>query len=377
MLIRKAPDTSEKLALLSRDSRYDLACACGTRDDEHRRRSQEGKWIYPVTLPDGGTTFLFKTLLSNACVNDCAYCPLRSGAEAERCSMSPEELARTFLAYYRSGMVSGLFLSSAVQHDADWTMERINRTALIVRRSNFRGYMHLKVIPGASEPAIRQSLSLASAVSLNIETAGSEHFRLLSRTKEYLRDIIRPIQLISRLTARGAPFAGVKNTTQFVVGASTETDREIIASSWKLYKELGLHRIYFSAYQRGTGNPGIPGETSASSNSELLTREHRLYQADWLIRKYGFRADEIPLEGSGNLSLVADPKELWARSHPEFFPVNLNRDDKYRLLRVPGLGQVMAERILTLRASGRKLRSLDECGMRRAPLLKSKPYVAF
>ncbi|MDD5155997.1 MAG: radical SAM protein, partial [Candidatus Omnitrophica bacterium] len=227
-LIRKTPDTAEKLALLSADSCYDLACACGTSDFEHRRRSQDNKWVYPVALPDGGTTYLFKTLLSNVCVNDCAYCPLRAQSHTRRCSLKPEELAGTFLSYHRSGKVSGLFLSSAVTVNPDTTMERINRTALILRKMRFKGYIHLKIIPGASDGAIRQSLSLASAVSLNIETAGEDNFRFLSTTKQYVSDIIRPIGLISRLTAKGSYYEGVKQTTQFVVGASNETDRQLI-----------------------------------------------------------------------------------------------------------------------------------------------------
>jgi len=377
LLVKSSPDTSEKLTILSRDSQYDLACACATSQDEHRRRSKEHKWIYPVTLPQGGTTYLFKTLLSNECVNNCRYCPLRVGSDVERCSLSPEELAKAFLDYYHSGRVSGLFLSSGVTRNPDTTMERINRTALILRRMRFKGYIHLKVIPGASESAIRHCLSLANAVSLNIETAGEENFRDLSTTKDYLRDIIKPIQLISRLRQAGPVYNRVKQTTQFVVGAAGETDRQIIGYSWKLYKELGLSRVYFSAYQRGVGASDVPGERSALSNSGLLTREHRLYQADWLIRKYGFSAEEIPVDAQGNLSLEADPKEVWAKSHPEFFPVNINKDSAFRLLRVPGLGQVTIERILALRKSGVRLRSLDTLGRQGRLFKKAQEYLAF
>ncbi|MGE5280402.1 MAG: radical SAM protein [Deltaproteobacteria bacterium] len=375
--ITKTPDTHEKLALLSRDARYDLACACGTREDEHRRRSQQNTWIYPVSLPAGGTTYLFKTLLSNACLHDCRYCPLRRDAETRRCSLTPEELARTFLSYHGRGRVSGLFLSSAVSVSPDATMERINRTALILRRSRFKGYLHLKVIPGASEAAIRQSLSLANAVSLNIETAGPDNFRRLSSSKDYQRDILDPIRLISRLTARGGLYAGVKQTTQFVVGAGTETDGQIIGYSWKLYRELGLARVYFSAYQRQAGASPAAGKEGRALNGALLTREHRLYQTDWLIRKYGFRADEIPLDASGNLSLDKDPKEAWAQAHPEFFPVHVNRDDARRLARVPGLGLTSVQRILDLRRAGLRIHRLEQLGRTGKALSKITPYVAF
>ena len=377
VLIKKNPDTSEKLSILSRDSQYDLACACATREDEHRRRSKDNKWIYPVVLPNGGTTYLFKTLLSNECANNCKYCPLRADSQVLRCGLSPEELTSSFFSYYKARRVSGLFLSSAVMNNPDFTMERINRVALNLRKRQFKGYIHLKIIPGASDAAIRQSLALASAVSLNIETAGENNFKYLSTTKNYLRDIIRPLGLISRLTGKGAYYSGVKQTTQFVVGASKETDKEIINYSWKLYKELGLSRVYFSAYQRGAGSPELPGERSSYTNNDLLTREHRLYQVDWLIRKYGFKADEIPVEPGGNLSLVIDPKEMWAKLHPEFFPVNINKDDKYRLLRVPGLGQVIIERIIQLRNEGIRIRSLEDLGKRNKLLIKARKYLAF
>lgn len=377
LLIKKNPDTIEKLNILSQDSRYDLACACATREDEHRQRSKDNKWIYPVSLPAGGTTYIFKTLLSNECMNNCKYCPLRAGREARRCSLSPEELSRTFLSYYKERRVSGIFLSSGVTNSPDTTMERINRAALILRRSQFRGYIHLKIIPGASDAAIRQALSLSTAVSLNIETAGENNFKHLSTSKNYLRDIIRPVQLISRLTARGSAYSGVKQTTQFVVGASRETDKELIDYSWKLYKQLHLSRIYFSAYQRGAGSTELPGEHSDYTNSELLSREHRLYQVDWLMRKYGFRAEEIPLEANGNLALETDPKEMWAKLHPEFFPVNINCADKYSLLRVPGIGQIMAERIFEFRNNGVKIRALSDLGRLTKVFKKAEKYIVF
>jgi predicted DNA-binding helix-hairpin-helix protein len=379
LILRKfeALRTSEKLNILSRDSRYDLACACAPREDEHRRRSEDHKWIYPVVFPNGGTTFLFKTLLSNACVNDCKYCPLRRGTDFRRCSLSPEELAKKFFSYLKAGRVSGLFLSSAVIKDPDTTMERINRTALILRRMRFRGYIHLKIIPGASDAAILQSLSLASAVSLNIETAGENNFKQLCTSKNYARDILRSIERISHLTARGSRYSRVKQTTQFVVGASQESDRDIIRYSGKLYKELGLHRVYFSAYQRGAGSPDLPGEQSSATNSDLLTREHRLYQTDWLLRKYGFTADEIPLNPDGNLSLSVDPKEIWAQRHPEYFPVDINKDNSCRLLRVPGLGHVTVDRILQLRKQGTRIRSFKDLGALTKLLQKAQKYVTF
>jgi len=374
--IHKAPDTRRKLSILSKDSQYDLACSCGVRDD-HRRRSQEDKWVYPVALPRGGRVFLFKTLMSNVCTNDCRYCPLRKGLDQPRCTIEPEELSRAFMRYYKAGKVMGLFLTSGVIRDPDTTMERINRTAAILRRQQFKGYVHLKVIPGASDTAIEDAVSLASAVSVNIETAGERHFRTLTRSKDYLRGIIRPITLISSLTSKGSRYRGVKQTTQFVVGAADETDEEIVKYMWGLYRRLGLSRVYFSAYQRGLGEPDLPGERSGLTNADILTREHRLYQVDWLIRRYGFTEDEIPYEENHNLSLSVDPKELWARRHPDFFPVDINRADRHALLRVPGFGPLTVKSILERRTDGQRIRSIGELGSHGKRLRRAERYVRF
>ena len=374
--IRTSLDVTDKLSILSQDSRYDLACACGTKDSERRRRSEDGRWIYPVVLPSGGKTVLFKTLVSNVCVNDCKYCPLRTARDPKRCTLTPDDVVKAFLACYRTGQVQGLFLSSGVTGTPDRTMDRLNRIARVLRRRRFDGFIHLKVIPGASDAAIEDAVSVASAVSINIETPGERAFGKVCTTKNYLEDIIRPLKLISRLTAKGACRSRVKQTTQFVVGASDETDRDIVRYSWGLYKRLGLSRVYFSAYQRGLGADDLPGEGSDHTSADMLTREHRLYQVDWLLRKYGFQADEIPFGADGDLSLSADPKELWASSHPEAFPIDVNRADKWQLLRVPGLGPVTVGRILDGRRSSR-LRSLADLGKVGKRLGKAAAFVTF
>lgn len=164
-------ETIEKLKLLSADSQYDLACACGSNKDDRRRRGLDGRWLYPVSLPEGGYSILIKTLLSNACANDCRYCPLRLESNVRRCTLTPEEVANLFIEYVRRGKVFGLFLSSAVIGNPDHTMERINTVARLLRgRHQYRGYIHLKIIPGASDAAIEEAISLSTAVSLNIET---------------------------------------------------------------------------------------------------------------------------------------------------------------------------------------------------------------
>ena len=361
-------ETIEKLKVLSADSQYDLACACGSNKDTRRRRGLDGRWLYPVVLPQGGYSILLKTLLSNACANDCRYCPLRSDSNVQRCTLVPEEVANIFMEYVRRNKVFGLFLSSAVIGNPDYTMDRINTVARLLRgRHQYRGYIHLKIIPGASDAAIEEAISLSTAVSLNIETPGRKHFELLSGKKDYDRDIIRPIKLMGKLTGKGMRFSKVKCTTQFIVGAADETDSEIIHYLSGLYTRLNFKRVYFSAYQKGLGTSDIPGEKQFFTNpEEQFMREHRLYQVDFLLRKYGFHEGEIPLNASGNLQLDRDPKQIWADNHPEFYPVRLNTSDKETLLRVPGLGPETVKRILRLRKESRigRLEDLNLRGTR-------------
>jgi len=358
-------DAFDKLRLLSDASKYDLSCACGTADADHRTRGNDGAWLYPVSLPSGGQSIMLKSLISNVCSNDCGYCPYRSALDVPRCSLTPDQMASLFLEYVRVKNVFGLFLTSGVVGSPDASMRLLNDTAAILRyRHRYRGYIHLKVIPGASTPAIEEALSLASAVSLNIETPGEKHCARLSRRKNFMRDIIAPLKTIHSLTSRGNRFSRVKTTTQFIVGASNETDRELVRYTKGLYDRLGLDRVYFSAYQKGTGDAGIPGERdSGVSGSMRFIREHRLYQTDFLFRKYGFSSEDIYFDPDGNLSLEKDPKLVWADNHPEFFPVKFSRADRSDLLRVPGIGPTLTERIVERRREG-KLRSWERLGIR-------------
>ncbi len=401
------PDTKQKLEILSADAQYDLACACGSSDDERRRRGAQGNWIYPVSLPNGGTSVLFKTLVSNVCSNDCKYCPLRANQDVRRCTLNEEETVNTFLDYHKRGEVFGLFLSSGVLGTPDATMERLNRIAKILRyRRNFRGYIHLKVIPGASANAIEEAVKLSSAVSLNIETPGAKYLAQLSDKKRFLEDIVEPIKLISRLTGRGNKYERVKQTTQFIVGAADETDSEIVKYMWGLYDRLNLRRIYFSAYQkidnndsntlfsrrrnddeksdlsrRSEAKPDVSASQSEIRNPQSaintpFVREHRLYQVDFLLRKYGFSESDIIFDQQGNLPLDTDPKESWAKRNPQYFPVNINKASKDELLRVPGFGQITVERILESRKSA-KIKTITDLGKSTMLLKKATDYLTF
>jgi predicted DNA-binding helix-hairpin-helix protein len=356
-----------------------LACACGCKNDERRRRGPRGKWIYPVTLPNGGTSVLFKTLISNVCSNDCKYCPLRANQDVRRCTLNEEETVNAFLDYYKRGEVFGLFLSSGVLGTPDATMERLNRIAKILRyKRSFRGYIHLKVIPGASANAIEEAVKLSSAVSLNIETPGAKHLAKLSDKKRFIEDIVEPIKFISRLTERGSKYHRVKQTTQFIVGAADETDSEIVKYMWGLYDRLNLRRIYFSAYQHlDNPNPAnLFNYEQRTMNNELFVREHRLYQVDFLLRRYGFSESDIVFDQTGNLPLDTDPKESWAKRNPQYFPVDINKASRDELLRVPGLGQISVECILEHRKTAR-IKTIGDIGKTTSRLNKANEYLAF
>lgn len=371
-------DVADKLDILSRDAQYDLSCACGTKNPaEHRQRGRGDSWLYPVTVANGGTGIMLKTLMTNSCSNDCLYCPLRNDSDTRRVGLKPDELAAFFMQLQAKRPLIGIFLSSGVMGSPDNTMDRLVSTAEILRRHyRYKGYIHLKIIPGSSKAAIDKALSLSSAVSLNIETPGAAHFSKLSLRKRYEEDIIAPLRYISEQTAKGAAHAKVCKTSQFIVGASDESDKEILAYSWGMYRRLGFDRLYYSAYQSGLGDPSLPGERRSLALQEqtddtglfpvpivlpgnsLLVREHRLYQTDFLFRRYGFTYDDIPFNADGNLDMSKDPKQLWADAHPEFYPVSLNKASKEQLLRVPGVGPAWADRIVKAR-SGLSIHSLD------------------
>lgn len=371
-------ETFEKLKILSAFSQYDISCACGTNKDDRRKRADSGKWLYPVSLPNGGYTVLLKTLLSNACINDCKYCPVRADNNIRRCDLHPEEIAKIFMEYYQKRKAFGLFLSSGVIGNPDNTMDKINASARILRQKyGYNGYIHLKIIPGASSASIEDAISLANSVSLNIETPGEKRFQVLSKKKNYINDIIKPLTLISKLIQNQKGVKKINFTTQFVVGASDEVDSEIIRYTYYLYEKLRIHRVYFSAYQRGLGSSDIPGEKLKLPNpDDILMREHRLYQTDYLIRKYGFRSHEIIFDRDGNLFLDKDPKEVWAERNPDFFPVKINRADKETLLRVPGIGPKTASMIIEYRRH-KKISSLEDLKVKPKLAKKANKFVIF
>ncbi|RME24309.1 MAG: radical SAM protein [Deltaproteobacteria bacterium] len=339
VLIRSTPDAGQKLELLGGQARFDIACACG----DTNRQNRYGRFVYPAVLPSGGRVFMLKVLLDNSCHGDCAYCAQRAGRPTRRDRFEPEELARLFDGLVRAGRVQALFLSSGLGADSRRTMDRMLATAELVRKKyRFRGFLHLKILPGAEPAQVEQAARLAQRISINMEAPTADRLARLSARKDFHGQIVRALNHIRRAVSDPATLAR-GHTTQFVVGAAGELDRELVEASWKLYRRFGLSRAYYSAFRPVQGTP-LEG-----SCPESPLREHRLYQADFMIRKYGFRIDEIPFDEGGMLPRSTDPKTAWARLHPEIFPLEVNDAEPEMLLRVPGIGPETCKKLLVAR----------------------------
>ena len=361
----------EKLYILGTAARYDACASPGSEQKRwisQRRRSQEdfGRGIYRSFLPSGGCVSLFKVLQTNACVNDCFYCAHRCSHMHRRTEFSPDELARTFMELLQRRYVEGLFLSSGVMGSPDTTMEEMIKTVEILREKyRYRDYIHLKIIPGAGRDLVMRATELADRVSVNLEAPNDKRLKIIAPDKNIKRDIIQQLFWARDQHKKGLVPAGI--TTQFVVGPAGETDEELIRSTDWLYRNIGLARAYFSGYSPVGGPLG-------EELSPTAIREHRLYQADWLLRKYGFSFDEILFEGDGNLSLEVDPKMAWALRNHEHFPVEINKASYEVLLRIPGIGDVSAGKIITARRRC-KLKSLDGLKGMRIPLSRARNFI--
>jgi predicted DNA-binding helix-hairpin-helix protein len=282
--------------------------------------------------------------MTDACEHDCHFCPLRASAPRRRTAFEPAELARLFGTLHDAGKVDGLFLSSAVAGTPDATMDRMLSAVEILRtREGFDGYIHLKLLPGASDGAVEAAARLASRVSINVEVPSGAYLNALGTGKDMLRDILRPMRLLHRMEQAGHLPSGL--STQYVVGAAGETDREIVSSVRWLSEEMGLRRAYFGLFRPA---PGTPLEHSAATHEQ---RPARLYQADWLTRVYGLSHDDVSdaFDAGGNLPLGVDPKVAVALARPERFPLDVNVATYDELLRVPGIGPISAQRIVSLR----------------------------
>jgi len=354
----------QKIDVLGEAAQYDLCRGCGTGDA--RVQNDLGRWIYPAVRPDGRRINLLKVLQTNVCERDCFYCANRSQRDTPRVSFAPEELARGFEEMVRRGLAQGLFLSSGVCGNAGRAMERMLATVEIIRqRYHFSGYVHLKILPGADDASVEAAVRLAQRVSVNLEAPNARRIRAISASKEFAA-LLGPLRQAHR--ARRAQERPVSMTTQFVVGAAEESDQEILATSAGLYSELRLARAYYSAFQPIEDTP-LEGHPATPA-----WREHRLYQADFLLRQYGFRFQELIFDHQGNLPSHADPKLLWAREHPEAFPLEVNTASKEQLLRIPGIGPRSAARLLGWRRQG-AVQELKALALAGADSKRAAPFV--
>jgi putative DNA modification/repair radical SAM protein len=352
----------EKLRVLAESAKYDVSCASSgvsRRGKDGHIGNAHGWGICHSFTADGRCVSLLKIMLTNNCIYDCAYCINRRSNDLPRATMTPAELVELTLEFYRRNYIEGLFLSSGVMRDPDYTMERMVRVIRELRTTHrYNGYIHMKSIPGASEALVREAGMYADRLSVNVEIAREDHLKMLAPEKDHA-SVYQPMKFIhqgflesaeDRRKFRRAPkWTPAGQSTQMIVGASPESDNEILRLSSKLYNVQGMKRVYFSAF--------VPVNSYDTRLPALklppLVRENRLYQADWLMRFYGFGAGEIVDEGHPNLDLEIDPKLAWALRHPEQFPVDMNRADYAMILRVPGIGVKSAQLIVAARRHGR------------------------
>lgn len=355
-----------KMDLLGGAAQYDICRSCGG-PESNRIRDALDRWIYPAVRPDGKRIALLKVLQTNVCGNDCFYCANRAGYDTPRASFSPDELARLYMELVQRKRVQGLFLSSGVYGRCGQAMERMLATVELVRRRYaYRGYVHLKLMPGTQDAAVEQAVRLADRVSLNLEAPTPERLSRITHSKELHNQLLTPLRRAAALAHETA--GRVSLTTQFVVGAADEPDSELLQSVQRLYHELGLARAYYSAFQPLAHTP-------LEEHAPTPTwREHRLYQADFLLRGYGFGIDELIYGPDGNLPRALDPKEMWAVSHPEVFPIELNSASERQLLRVPGIGPLSAKRLVARRRDGR-VRDLQQIAAVGGSAVRAAPYV--
>ena len=371
----------QKLAILSDAAKYDASCASSgtTKRDSVGGKgvgSTEGMGICHAYAPDGRCISLLKILLTNFCVYDCVYCVNRVTSNTRRARFTVKEVVDLTLGFYKRNYIEGLFLSSGIIRNADYTMEEMVRVAKSLRLDHdFRGYIHLKVIPEASPALVNQAALYADRVSINIELPRDDSLADLAPEKDAkgIRKAMGSVRLgIEETTdkaikAKPPKFAPAGQSTQMIVGADAASDGEILSRSAGLYGAYGMRRVYYSAYSP------IPDTTSRLPPVRPpLMREHRLYQADWLMRFYGFEALEIA-SGDENLDLAIDPKLAWALKNRARFPVDLNKADREPMLRVPGLGVKSVDRMIEIRRYKRL--TLEDVKRLTRGLDKVRPFI--
>ena len=351
----------EKLAILADAAKYDVSCSSSGSDRKNKGKGlgDTGNGICHAYTEDGRCVSLLKILMSNHCIYDCAYCVTRKSNDIKRTSFSVEEVVKLTINFYRRNYIEGLFLSSGISKNANYTMERLVQVAKKLRlEENFNGYIHLKSIPGASQELMHEAGLYADRISINLELPTDKGLKLLAPDKKR-EDMIVPMRQISntivqykdeRKAIRSVPkFTPAGQSTQMVVGATGESDRDIMKVATYFYHKYNMRRVYYSGYVPISYDSRLP----AIGTQVPLLRENRLYQADWLLRFYGFSADEILPDTNPFLDAEIDPKLGWALRNMHLFPLDINHADKQMIVRVPGIGMNSVGKILQGRRFGK------------------------
>ena len=347
----------EKLAILADAAKYDVSCSSGqsTRKNKNKGLGDTGGGICHAFTEDGRCVSLLKILLTNHCIFDCAYCVSRKSNDIKRAAFTVQEVVDLTIGFYRRNYIEGLFLSSGIFDNADYTMERLVRIVKKLRlEENFNGYIHLKAIPGASDELLKEAGLYADRLSVNVEMPTEQSLKLLAPDKNH-KDVIKPMQYLKneiigyqeekKSNYKTPLFAPAGQSTQMVIGATKENDLEILGMANYFYEQMKMRRVYYSGYVPISHDNRLP----AIGTPVPMIRENRLYQADWLIRYYGFNVNEIVGFDQPNLDLDIDPKLGWALRNLHQFPVDINTADLELIQRIPGIGFLGAKKIVATR----------------------------
>ncbi len=366
----------DRLKLLSDQMQFEPAEDCpvtGSTRPAAARRSDE-LFVHPAQMPGGKQIKLLKTLLSSACERDCFYCPFRAGRDFRRASFKPEEFAQLFMGLATARAAEGIFLSSGLAGGGIRTQDKLLDTADILRNKlGFRGYIHLKIMPGAEKAQVERAMQLADRVSINLEAPSTERLARLAPHKIFLEELLRPLRWVEEIRRTTRPDKAwngrwPSTVTQFVAGGADESDLELLTTTSWLNKNVSLKRAYYSAFHP---IPDTPLENKAAVDP---VREQRLYQASFLLRDYGFDLEELPFTSTGDLPLPADPKLAWAQINLAEKPIEINKAARRELLRIPGIGPKGADSIIQARRTGRlrdisSLKKLGVLAERAAPFV--------
>jgi len=375
----------EKLAILADAAKYDVSCSSSAgqnkRKNQNKGLGDTGNGICHAYTEDGRCVSLLKILLTNHCIFDCAYCVSRKSNDIKRAAFTVQEAVDLTIGFYRRNYIEGLFLSSGIFDNPDYTMERLVRIAKKLRlEENFNGYIHLKAIPGASDELIKEAGLYADRLSVNVEMPTEKSLKLLAPEKNHA-DVIKPMEYLKneivgykeeKKSNRKAPlFAPAGQSTQMVIGATQENDLEILGMANYFYEQMNMRRVYYSGYVPISYDDRLP----VIGTPVPMIRENRLYQADWLIRFYGFNVNEIVGFDQPNLDLDIDPKLGWALRNLQQFPVDINSADLELILRIPGIGVMSAKKIV----AARKFKRLQPDDLKKLGIAynRSKFFLAF